>query len=235
VRGPLQNPPNGRPRCGRLGVPLFLALALAGALVGALVGDNASAASAPYAEGEKVRITGIVTDARGTPLADVTVALVASRSSFSLRQLKSNDKDSRRVTATTGAKGEYAIDWAWDNYYNSFEVQVGLPVREGREERTEVLSSQDVTQLLQKGTPVVPALIVPNAALIDKVRKFLADLKSEDERKVYQDLGNPDEVKKVQYPDHEEVSWWYFESGSMYRFESGKLAQVVHFTPVKPF
>jgi len=67
------------------------------------------------------------------------------------------------------------------------------------------------------------------------VRKFLSEISSEDERKVYQDLGNPDQVKKVQYPDHEEVSWWYFESGAMYRFESGKLAQVVHFAPVKPF
>jgi uncharacterized protein with FMN-binding domain len=228
VKGALKSPPNGRVWIACLGV--LVLLAIAGAL-----GDNAWAASAPYAQGEKVRITGIVTDAKGTPLTDVTVALVASRSSFNLRQLKSNDKDSRRVTAKTGAKGEYSIDWAWDTYYNSFEVQVGLPVREGREERTAVLSSQDITQLLQKGTPVVPALIVQNAALIAKVRQFLADLKSEDERKVYQDLGNPDEVKKVQYPDHEEVSWWYFESGSMYRFESGKLAQVVHFTPVKPF
>jgi hypothetical protein len=221
---------------GVLKSPRVLALlALAGVLVSAIGGGTAWAASAPYAQGEKVRITGIVTDAKGTPLTDVTVALVAARSAFNLRQLKSNDKDFRRVTAKTGAKGEYSIDWAWDSYYNSFEVQVGLPVREGREERTAVLSSQDITQLLQKGTPVVPALIVQNAALIAKVRQFLADLKSEDERKVYQDLGNPDEVKKVQYPDHEEVSWWYFESGSMYRFESGKLAQVVHFTPVKPF
>ena len=208
---------------------LLLALAL-------LAGGRAWAASpTPYTEGEKVRITGIVTDARGTPLVDVTVALVAARSSFSLRQLKPSDKDSRRVTATTGAKGEYAIDWAWDNYYNRFEVQVGLPVREGREERTEVLASQDITQALKKGTPVVPALVVHNAALIAKVRQFLADLKGEDEQRVYQDLGNPDEVKKIHYPDHEEVSWWYFESGTMYRFLSGKLAQVVHFTPVKPF
>jgi uncharacterized protein with FMN-binding domain len=108
------------------------------------------------------------------------VALVASRSYFSLRQLRSSEKDSRRVAATTGAKGEYAIDWAWDDYYNSFEVQVGLAVRAGREEHIEVLARQDLTQALQRGTPVVPALIVQNAALIEKVRKFLADLTSED-------------------------------------------------------
>jgi uncharacterized protein with FMN-binding domain len=213
----------------------LLAVVLLVAILSASMPRPARAASFPYAQGEKVRITGIVTDARGTPLANVSVALVAARSSFSLRQLKASDKDVRQVAATTGAKGEYAIDWAWDNYYNSFEVQVGLRVREGREERLEVLAQQDITQALQKGTPVVPALIVQNAALIEKVRKFLSEITSEDERRVYQDQGNPDQVKKVQYPDHEEISWWYFESGTMYRFESGKLAEVVHFTPVKPF
>jgi uncharacterized protein with FMN-binding domain len=222
----MESPLTKRPKGGLLAGLLLLAFAS---------GWPAGAASSPYGQGEKVRITGIVTDTRGTPLANVTVALVAARSYFSLRQLKSSDKDSRRVTATTGAKGEYGIEWAWDDYYNSFEVQVGLPVRAGREEHTEVLARQDITQQLKKGTPVVPALIVQNAALIDKVRKFLAELNGEDERRVYQDLGNPDQVKKVQYPDHEEVSWWYFESGTMYRFLSGKLAQVVHFTPVKPF
>lgn len=192
-------------------------------------------AASPYAQGERVRITGIVTDAKGTPLSNVQVALVAARSFFHLRQLKSSDKDSRRVTAISGPKGEYAIEWAWDSYYNSFEVQVGFPVREGKEERTEVLARQDITQQLQKGTPVVPALVVENAALIEKVRQFLASLTSDDLKRVYQEMGNPDTIKRVQYPDHEEVSWWYFESGAMYRFSSGKLAEVTHFTPVKPF
>jgi hypothetical protein len=215
------------PKAGRC--LLALAFALAAAFPGV------PAAAAPYAQGQRVRITGVVTDAKGTPLPAVRVTLVAARSFFNLRQLKSSDKDLRQVAALTGPKGEYAIEWPWDNYYNRFEVQVGLPVREGREERTEVLARQDVTQALSKGTPVVPALVVENAALIDKIRRFLESLKSDDERRVYQEMGNPDEVKKVQYPDHEDASWWYFESGAMYRFESGRLAQVVHFTPVKPF
>jgi hypothetical protein len=223
---PIQQP-SRRERLSLVGLVL-LALGLLGT-------GSAGAASAPYDQGERVRITGIATDSKGTPLANIQVALVASRSSFNLRQLKSSDKDSRRVTATTGAKGEYAIEWAWDNYYNRFVVEVGLPVREGREEHTEVLAQLDITQQLLKGTPVVPALVVQNAALIDKVRKFLAGLTSDDLRRVYQEQGNPDRVKQVHYPDHEEVSWWYFESGAMYRFESGKLAEVVHFAPVKPF
>jgi hypothetical protein len=191
--------------------------------------------AAAYAQGERVRVTGVVTDAKGTPLPNVQVTLVASRSFFNLRQLKPSDKDLRRVAATTGPRGEYTIEWPWDTYYNRFEVQVGLPLRAGREERLEVLARQDVTQLLAKGTPAVPALVVENAGLIDRVRQFRSELTSEDLKKVYDDMGDPDQVKKVRYPDHEEVSWWYFESGAMYRFSGGKLAEVVHFTPVKPF
>jgi hypothetical protein len=213
---------------------LRLALGLALALAGAAAPVPAAWAAA-YAQGQRVKVTGIVTDTRGTPLAGIRVTFLAARSTFSVRQLKSSDKDLRQVAATTGAQGEYAIEWPWDDYFNRFEVQVGLPVREGREEHTEVLARQDITQQLQKGTPVIPALVVQNAALIDKVRRFLASLSSDDERRVYQENGTPDEVKQVQYPDHEESSWWYFESGAMYRFEGGRLAQVVRFAPVKPF
>jgi uncharacterized protein with FMN-binding domain len=209
-------------------LPILFALALA-------AGPATPAEAAPYAQGERIRVTGVVTDGRGTPLADVRVILVASRSYFNLRQLKSSEKDERRVAATTDAKGAYTIEWAWDNYYNNFEVQVGLPVRAGRAEKTEVLARQDLSQQLAKGNPVVPALVVQNAALIDKVRRFLSELATDDERWVYEEMGNPDEVKKVRYPDHEEAAWWYFESGAVYRFEGGKLKDVVHFTPVKPF
>lgn len=205
------------------------------ALVLAFLSLAPRAEAALYAQGERVRVTGVVTDAKGTPLSNVQVTLVASRSFFNLRQLKESDKDLRRVAATTGPKGEYTIEWPWDNYYNRFEVQVGLPLRAGRTERVEVLARQDVTQLLNKGTPAVPALVVANAGLIDRVRQFRSELVSADLQKVYEDMGDPDEVKKVRYPDHEEVSWWYFESGAMYRFVSGKLAEVSHFTPVKPF
>jgi hypothetical protein len=220
----------------KLSLPNRLAPALALLLALALSGAAAPAwAASPYAQGEKVRITGVVTDGKGTPLGDVQVTFVAARSVFRLRQLQPSDKDSRRVNAKTDAKGAYAIEWPWDDYYNRFAMQVGLAVREGRAERVEVLAEQDITHLLQKGTPVVPALVVQDAALIEKVRRFLAGLSSDDLRRVYEEMGNPDQVKKVQYPDHEEVSWWYFESGAMYRFEGGKLAEVVHFAPVKPF
>ncbi|HTQ79360.1 MAG TPA: hypothetical protein VMM92_05150 [Thermoanaerobaculia bacterium] len=219
---------SARPRSRGLLPPALLCLLAVSALA-------REVAAAAYAQGERVRITGIVTDARGTPLNNVQVAFVASRSVFRLRQLKSSDKDERRVTAVTGAKGEYALDWAWDSYYNHFEVQVGFPVRQGRSEHIEVLAQQDISQALLKGNPVVPALVVENAALIEKVRQFLASLTTDDLRRVYQEMGNPDQVQKVEYPDHEEVSWWYFESGTVYRFESGRLAETRHFTPVKPF
>jgi len=42
--------------------------------------------------------------------------------------------------------------------------QVGLPIRVGRQERIEVLARQELTRELARGNPVVPALIVHNAA-----------------------------------------------------------------------
>ncbi len=48
-------------------------------------------------------------------------------------------------------------------------------------------------------------------------------------------MGRPDRLKTFDYPDYEEVSWWYFADGKAYRFRDGKLDQVVHFEPVEPF
>ncbi|HXO20442.1 MAG TPA: hypothetical protein VOA87_11030 [Thermoanaerobaculia bacterium] len=213
----------------------LLRLATFSAVAAVLGLSAAPAAAAPYAKGERVRVSGVVTDAAGKPLAGLQVALEASRSFFDIRQLKTADKDVRRAVALTDAKGEYAIDWPWDNYYNSFALAVGIPVRKGGKDEMEVLEREDVTPRIQAGQPVIEALVVKNAAYIDKVRQFVASLKSADERKVYDEMGNPDEVRRTAYADHDEASWWYFESGRMYRFQSGKLEQVVRFDPVKPF
>ena len=63
---------------------------------------------------------------------------------------------------------------------------------------------------------MVVALTVERPGRIDAMRQFVAGANSVDERRVYGELGNPDEVGAVRYPDHEEVSWWYFESGRMH-------------------
>jgi hypothetical protein len=46
-------------------------------------------------------------------------------------------------------------------------------------------------------------------------------------------MGRPDRIRNVQYPGYLESSWWYFESGKVYRFHDGRLQQVVPFDPVR--
>jgi hypothetical protein len=82
---------------------------------------------------------------------------------------------------------------------------------------------------------VVAAVVIHNRRVIDRFRDFLASVKSADEQRVYQEMGKPDRVERVQYPGSVEVSWWYFEAGRAYRFRDGRLEQVVPFDPVRGF
>jgi hypothetical protein len=216
----------------RSGGPLAASLLVALALL-ALAAVPTSAAPAT---GDRVRISGVVTDSQGRPLSGLRVVLEASRRSFSVREMRRADRDTRRVAATTNERGEYSIEWPFDPYFNQFQLLAGLPLRKGAGgERLDELARQEVTQRVLLGGPVVAALVVANPQRIETMRRFLSGLDSEDERRVYGEMGSPDEVKRVRYPDHEEVSWWYFESGRMYRFRDGALEQVVPFDPVKSF
>jgi hypothetical protein len=193
------------------------------------------AAAARYAQGERVQVTGAVTDAAGQPLADVRVTFEATRTYFSVRELRrTEDKEVRRVSATTNAAGQYTLTWPWDSYFNHFELVAGVPVRvKGGGERIEELSRQDVTRRVQAGSPAVVSVTVENRQFLDSLRQFLASIQTEDQRKVYQEMGKPDRIRNVQYPGHLEASWWYFESGRVYRFRDGRLEQVVPFDPVR--
>jgi hypothetical protein len=196
-------------------------------------GAFAPAAAARYTQGERVQITGIVADAQGQPLPEVRVTFEATRTYFSMRELRRTaDKEIRRVSATTSASGTYTLVWPWDSYFNHFEVVVGVPVRTGKGERLEELARQDVTQRVQAGSPAVVAVTVENRKFLDSFRQFVASIQTEDQRKVYQEMGKPDRIRHVQYPGHLESSWWYFESGRVYRFRDGRLEQVVPFDPV---
>lgn len=187
----------------------------------------------PYADGEKVRLTGLVTDAAGKPLSQVHVVLEASRSYFNVRRLARDSKDTQRLVGLTNERGEYNLDWPWNDYYNTFELLVGVPVRRGDGERLKVLERIDIRRKIGRGSPVVTAIVVQNSALIDNLRAFLASVQSEDQRKVHHEAGEPDKVDRVEYPDAIEVAWWYFEAGKVYRFNNGRLVKVDSFAPIK--
>ncbi|HET6344611.1 MAG TPA: hypothetical protein VFH51_06745, partial [Myxococcota bacterium] len=129
----------------------------------------APASAARYAQGERVQVTGNVTDAQGQPLSDVRVTFEATRTYFSVRELRrTEDKEVRRVSATTNAAGQYTLEWPWDSYFNHFEVVVGVPVRvQGGSERLEELSRQDVTRRVQAGSPAVVAVTVEKRQFLD--------------------------------------------------------------------
>ncbi|HEX9942971.1 MAG TPA: carboxypeptidase-like regulatory domain-containing protein [Thermoanaerobaculia bacterium] len=199
-----------------------------------LLAALAPAFAARYAQGERVQVTGIVADAQGQPLADVRVVFEASRTYFSMRQLRRTAAEEvRRVSATTNARGEYTIEWPWDSYFNHFELVAGVPVRARSGERLEELTRQDVTRRVLAGSPAVVGVTVENRRFLDNLRQFLASIQTDDQRKVYQEMGKPDRIRNVQYPGHLESSWWYFESGRVYRFRDGRLEQVVPFEPVR--
>ena len=191
------------------------------------------ALAARYEQGQRVQVTGIVTGRDGRPLQGIRVSLEASRSYFSLRQFRKTAADDvRRVSALTNAKGEYSLEWPWDSYFNHFELVSGVPVRKGKQDRVEELAREDVTKRLLAGSPVVVSPVIENTKFLDSLNQFLAMVRSADEQRTYEEMGRPDRVQRLQYPDHVEDSWWYFESGRVYRFRDGRLEQVVPFTPV---
>lgn len=185
-------------------------------------------AEARHEKGTSISVTGLVTDTDGTPLSNVRVVLEASREVFSFRQLGPVLRDTTKVAAVTDARGEFKLSWPWDSFYNHFEVAVGVPVRDGREERLEVLTRSEITRRMARNEKVVVPLVVDNAEFVRKLRAFLAGIDTDDERRVYQQMGTPDRIEER----GSEVKWFYFERGRMFRFESGRLTETKAFTPV---
>lgn len=207
----------------------------AAALVVLAVGLIAArpAAAAPYERGAKVEVTGLVTGPDGSPLGDLRVVLEVQRLAFSLRERQRTVRDTRRIAASTDAQGQFSLSFPWDSYYNHYELVVGMPVRKPGGERLEVLERVDLTRRIEAGSPVVAAVVVENAGFVAKLRQFVAQVQSDDEQRVYAEMGKPDEVKVVEYPDHREASWWFFDSGRVYRFRDGRLTQITPFDPVR--
>ena len=180
--------------------------------------------------GNPVAISGRVTDTGGHPLAGLRNVLLASRKS-----LRRGENEVRRVAASTDPQGSYTINWPWDPYFNRFEIQAGVAIRRGKEEKFEVFERRSLSaRQLETGAVAVPVIIREGDRLA-KLRSFEAQVRTDDERRVYAELGQPEEVRIVEYPDRRESTWWYFESGRAYRFESGRLVQVIPFDPIRKF
>jgi len=61
---------------------------------------------ARYDQGQRIQVTGVVSDAQGQPIPGVRVAFEGTRTYFSIRELRRTaDKDVRRVSATTSRRG----------------------------------------------------------------------------------------------------------------------------------
>ncbi|MEM7052345.1 MAG: carboxypeptidase-like regulatory domain-containing protein [Acidobacteriota bacterium] len=192
-------------------------------------------AAASYRDGEAVRVTGIVTDAAGKPLPGVRVVLEASRSRVNLRRLSREKRDSTRLTAVTDERGEYSIEWHWHRYYNAYELIVGVAVRKPAGERLQALETLDISRRLEKSNPLVVPIVIEDAEFVQTLQRFVAGIRSDDERRIYAQMGKPDEVKERVSSSRKDTSWWYFESGKVFRFTDGELVGEESFTPVEAF
>lgn len=193
------------------------------------------AAAARRENGERVQVSGVVTDAQGRPLSDVQVVLEASRAFFNLRRFAKDETGTRRLAATTNGRGEFTLEWIWDDYFNKFALGVAVPVQTPGGEDLHFLHRSDLTRRFEQGGPVVAALNVRDTSFLTSLRTFLESVDSDDERRVYEARGYPDRVKEVRHAEHSETAWWYFESGKVYRFRDGRLTETGDFDPVEGF
>lgn len=214
------------PRPVRRRAALLAALAVAALL-------PLATAEAGHRPGDKVVITGVVSDPQGLPLADVMVVLEATRSTFSLRNLGRVQRDPVRRATRSNAQGEYAVEWAWDGYYNHFELVAGVPVRRGTRAELQELHRVDITRRIHH-SPVVASLQLADTTYLVRQRDFLASIDSADEKRIYEQMGQPEKIDTVRYPGHDEVTWWYFAAGRSFRFRAGALVAEVPFEPVAP-
>ncbi|HET9212398.1 MAG TPA: carboxypeptidase-like regulatory domain-containing protein [Thermoanaerobaculia bacterium] len=214
--------------------PVLAALAGLLCLLAAILAPRPAAAASRYDQGQRIQVTGVVTDAQGQPLQGIRVVLEVSRTYFSIRSLRRTAApDVRRVSAVTDARGNFTVEWPWDDYFNHFELVAGIPVRTRAGDTVQELARQEITRRVQAGSPAVVAVTIDNRQFLDNFRQFLASIKTDDQRKVYQEMGRPDRIRNVQYPGYLESSWWYFEAGRVYRFRDGRLEQITPFDPVR--
>ncbi len=200
----------------------------------ALLGATGEVHSTP-AEGERVSITGVVADRAGTPIAGLDVALEASRTRFDVRAMRREKAETRRISAQTNARGEFSLEWPWTPGFDLFELVAGVGTRGASGEGFTAFARSDVSRRVSQGGQVIAALEVQDTAPLETLRTFLAGLTSEDERRIYDEMGRPDSIDRVNGGAWTEATWWYFATGRACRFRDGRLEQVQEFDPVRAF
>jgi hypothetical protein len=223
-------------------LPLWLLAPLVVILAAAATVQSQS----PYRRGAPVEISGSVADAAGAPVADVRVVLLAAHRGFALRGLRRVEEGLVRVPTRTDASGQFRLEWRWDPYYDTFRIRAegiaAAPAAAAGDggSRPSVLAETDLTRRILEGSPVVVALEVADAGPHREGRlaasgAVAADTQSDDQRRVFGELGKPDRVDRLEMPGGDEVAWWYFARGKSYHFRGGRLDQVMEFDPVQGF
>ena len=214
-----------------------------------------------YRDGETIEVRGVVTDSEGMPIPDLTVNLEIARYAFDWKKFRKTRHEVNKATTTTDPSGVYAFEWTWYDYYNDFQLIVGLMVRDAdfNQDVFQTVHRENIAPRVGQGSPVVVDMVVSQSPFLDTKpvdplpivsqpvdseplesqpadtpRDSAAGLYSEDEQRIYDEMGEPDRVETLEYPDYDEISWWYFEQGKAYRFREGELQQVVNFDPVTP-
>jgi hypothetical protein len=189
----------------------------------------------PYREGTTVLITGLVTDGGGEAVPGLRVVLEASRKSFKLKKLSRVEDEPTKVAATTDENGRFEIPWPWHDYYNRFSLMVGVPLKTARGLTVRELQRVDLSKRILQGSPVRTAIVIAEEQYLESLKRFLRGVDSDPKREIFEELGQPDRVERIQRGSGQESTWWYFEIGKAYRFRDGELEQVIHFDPVEPF
>jgi hypothetical protein len=204
-----------------------------------------------YRDGEIIEVRGVVTDSEGMPIPDLTVNLEIARYAFDWKKFRKTRHEVNKATTTTDPSGAYGFEWTWYDYYNDFQLIVGLMVRDPDLDQDvfQTVHRENIAPRVGQGSPVVVDMEVSQSPFLDTEpvvsqpivsqpadtpRDAAVDSGSEDENRIHDEMGRPDRVQTLEYPDYDEVTWWYFEQGKAYRFRDGELQQVVRFEPVTP-
>jgi hypothetical protein len=170
----------------------------------------------------------------------MTVVLLASHRGFELKSMKRDEEGLVRVAAATDEQGRFTIPWRWNPYYDTFRVRAEgagrASARSGAgaadAERTVILAELDLTRRVDEGSPVVAMLEVADAEPHRRDRALATTSQSDDQRRIYEQMGKPDRVDRLELQGGDEIAWWYFERGRSYHFRGGRLEQVIEFEPV---